>query len=102
MSAAKIAAMLIHAHCRATWPDSGAEMGSTILNGAFLDVFDFKGSGSHKYVPDERLTADLGEPKGAGVYGYVRMYDDSYVLKTCKGPLAIWSGKDDEKAEWVA
>lgn len=107
MSAAQIAAMLVHAYCRQTWPEplrhqkDSAQMASTVLCGGFLDVFDFKSFGTHKYIPKDKLNADLGEPEGAGVFGYLRMHDDSYVLQTCDGRLATWSGKDEDKAEWT-
>ena len=76
-------------------------MATTVFNMGMLDVFDHKGSGSHKYIPADRLTDDLGMEQGAGVFGYVKLYDDSYVLKTCNGPLAYWSGKAEDKAMWV-
>ena len=106
MSAAQIVTLYVHAHCRQQWPTpmehqtDSAQMASTVLNGGFADVFDFKGSGSHKYIPSDKLSQDLGEPLGAGVYGYLKMYDDSYVLMTCNGRLAHWSGKDEDIAVW--
>jgi hypothetical protein len=32
-----------------------------------------------EYIPADRLTQDLGEPPGAGVFSYWKMYDDSYL-----------------------
>jgi hypothetical protein len=101
MSAAQIAACYIHAWCRETWPDKGAEMASTVANGSMMDVFDHKGYGSHKHIPADRLTTDLGEAIGAGVFGYWKMYDDSYLLRTCNGRLAHWDGTDEGKAEYA-
>jgi hypothetical protein len=105
MSAAKIAAAYIHAYCRVTWPGeddtTGTNMASTVANGSMMDVFDHKGCGSHKYIDADKLTMDLERPLGSGVFGYWKMYDDSYILRTCDGPLAVWSGNPDDKAEWV-
>jgi hypothetical protein len=53
-----------------------------------------------EYIPADRLTQGLGEPPGAGVFSYWKMYDDSYLLRTCDGRLAHWDGTDDGKAEW--
>lgn len=97
---AKIAADYIHVWCRATFPERNEGMGSTMANGEMIDVFDHRGHGSHKYIPADKLTADLEEPVGAGVYGYWLMADGSYLLLTCKGPLAYWSGKAEDKASW--
>jgi hypothetical protein len=104
MSAAKIAALYVHAWCRQTFPpkddrDRSVNMASTVLTGGFLDVFDFKDHGTHKYIPTERLNSELGFEQGAGVYGYVKMHDGSYLLMTCDGPLATWSGVEGEVAE---
>lgn len=104
MCKARIAIIYVHAYCQQQWPGEGPtegrNMASTVLTGSFLDVFDHKGTGSHKYIPADRLTKELGLPEGAGVFGYVKMYDDSYILQTCGGALAYWSGKDDEPAKW--
>lgn len=109
---AKIAALLLHAYCRQTWPGdetktepgkagNGANMASTVAN-SWFEVFNHTSSGTHKYIPADKLTDDLEQPRGSGVYGYYKMADDSYVLLTCKGPLAVWSGKPEDKAEWSA
>lgn len=97
---AKIAGMYVKAHCATTFKDP-AGMESTALRGGYVDVFDHKGFGTHKYIPADRLSDELGEPRGAGVYGSFLMGDGSHLLVTCKGPLACWSGKDDEKATWI-
>lgn len=102
---AQVAGIYVHAYCKVTFvagPKGPAEtMASTVMVGSFLDVFDHKGWSTHKYIPADKLTQDLGEPKGAGVYGSVLMADGSHVLATCKGPLAYWSGKPEDKAEWI-
>lgn len=102
---AKIAALYITAYCRETFKDKngklGEDMGSALANGEMIDVFDHKGYGTHKYLPAEKLTKDLGEPVGAGVYGFWLMADGSYLLRTCRGKLAYWGGKPEDKAEWV-
>lgn len=101
MSAARIAAMYVGAYCRETFDRDPDGMQSMVLNGGFADVFDHESSGSHKYIPADRLSEQLGMRPGAGVYGYWRMYDGSYILRTCRGPLAIWSGREEDPAEWV-
>jgi len=102
MSQAYLAATLVHAYCRDKWPNNedangGNNMGSTMFD-SFTRAFERKGGGSHKYIPADEWTATLGERQGAGVYGYQRMADDSYVLLTCKGPLAV---ADDMGVRWV-
>lgn len=105
---AKIAALYVHAYCRETLKPRhendkahGTAMATTIANGEFMDVFDHKGGGTHKYIPTEKLNNDLGFPQGAGVFGYWLMGDGSYLLRTCDGPLCVWSGKEEDKAEHV-
>lgn len=104
MTAAQLACELIHAWCEKKWPgdgpSDGARMASTVFNLDVMDVFDHKSFGSYKYIPSERLTRDLGESAGAGIFNYVQLYDGSYVLKTCDGRLAWWSGKEEDRAEW--
>lgn len=99
---AKTAGILIHSYCNQMWEAHKAnKMPSIVADGGFMDAFDIKSSGSHKYIPTERLNKELEYPQGAGVFGYFRFSDGSYLLRTCDGPLAVWSGKDDEKAERV-
>ena len=97
---AKIAATYIAAFCAETFDKDPERMESHMANGEMIDVFDHKGGGTHKYIPADRLSEELGMPKGAGVFSYWHMADGSYLLRTCPGRLAYWSGKDDEKAEW--
>ena len=97
---AKTASRMITAYCRALFDKDPDKMGSTMANGSLIDAFDHKGYGSHKYIPTERLNDDLGLPQDAGVYGFWTMKDDSYLLLTCTGELACWSGKDESQASW--
>ena len=97
---AKIAASYIRAWCIDTFASTPGSMESNIANGQMMDVFDHKGHGTHKYIPADKLTEDLGMPAGAGVYGYWLMADGSYLLLTCPGAVAYWSGKTEDKAEW--
>lgn len=94
---AKIAATYIRAFCKASFKDSDS-MESTVAIGEMIDVFDHNGGGTHKYIPADKLSADLEQPAGAGVYGYWVMKDGSYLLRTCCGRLAYWSGKAEDKA----
>jgi len=100
MAYAQVAAQYITAWCRATYTKDPDKMGSTMANGEMIDAFDHVGYDTHKYFPADRFTADLGEPSGAGVCGAWIMKDKSMLLLTCRGDLAWWSGKDDEKALW--
>lgn len=95
---ARVAAETLNAYCLVFYND--INMASTAANGSTIDAYDHKGHGTHKYIPAEKLTADLGEPEGAGVFAYWLMRDGSYLLRTCKGPLAFWSGDHNDKAEW--
>jgi len=97
---ARIAAVYIAAYCRETFGKDPQSMECHMANGSMIDVFDHNGHGSHKYIPADRLTEELGMSKGAGVYGYWAMADGSYLLLTCGGRLACWSGKVEDKAEW--
>ena len=96
---AKIAALYVKAYCKATFKEPEA-MESTMCQGGFLDCFDITGTGSHKYIPTTKLNSDLGKRDGAGVYNYAKFSDGSYLLFTCDGPLAYWSGVTEDAAEW--
>jgi hypothetical protein len=65
-----------------------------------LDCFDITDTGSHKYIPADRLSEQLGLPAGGGVYSYVRFSDNSVLLKTCPGRVAYWSGKTEDAPEY--
>lgn len=100
---AKTAAVYLTLWCKAAWPDDpkNENMGSTMASGNLMDVFDHRGHCTHKYIPAKKLSEDLGEKEGSGVYGSFVMSDGSYLLLTCRGKLAYWSGKEEDKAEWV-
>ena len=100
MAYAQVAAQYITAWCRATYTKDPDKMGSTMANGGMIDAFDHSGYCTHKYIPADRFTTDLEEPIGGGVYAAWTMKDKSMLLLTCRGDLAWWSGKDDEKALW--
>lgn len=99
---AQTAAEMINLWCTKKWPQDKVpgQMASTMANGDIIDAFDHVGHGTHKYIPADRLTTELGEPLGAGVFAYWKMKDESYLLLTCKGPLAWWTGLDSDKAQW--
>lgn len=63
-----------------------------LFSGNLLDCFDIAGQGSHKYIPEDALNSALGLPSGAGVFGYVKFSDCSYVLRLCDGRVIAWSG----------
>lgn len=98
--AAQIAADYINGHCHLVY--GNVAMASKVANGEMIDVFDHTGGGTHKYIPADRFTQELGEPEGAGVYGYWRMYDGSYLLRTCRGPLAWQDAPREGLAQWGA
>lgn len=98
MCYARIAANVTNAWCVLKFND--VNMASTIFNGLWADAFDHRGWSTHKYIPADRLTQELGEPLGAGVYGAWHMKDGSYALMTCSGAMAWWSGKPDDAAQW--
>lgn len=98
MCYARVAASVTNAWCVLKFDD--VKMASTIFNGSYADAFDHTGYGTHKYIPADRLTRDLGEREGAGVYGFWHMKDGSYALLTCDGAMAWWSGKDEDAAQW--
>jgi hypothetical protein len=100
MCYAKTASQMITAWCRATFTKDADNMGSHMANGSIIDAFDHNGYASHKYIPADKLTQDLGEPSGGGVYGYWQMKDKSCLLVTCRGDLAWWSGKPEDAAQW--
>jgi hypothetical protein len=62
---AKIAARYISTYCAEVFLEDPVRMESHMANGEMIDVFDHYGGGSHKYIPADKLTEDLGQPKGA-------------------------------------
>lgn len=97
---AKIAAVYIHAFCRETFVKDPDSMAASMANAEMIDVFDHRGYGSHKDIPTNKLNKDLDQSKGGGVYGFWLMGDGSYLLLTCGGRLAYWSGKKEDKAKF--
>ena len=67
-----------------------------LFGGNYLDCFKVLDVGTHKYIPADALTQQLGLPQSGGVFGYVRFEDNSYALKLCSGKLAYWSGNDGD------
>jgi len=100
MPYAQIAAQYIHAWCRATYETEPDRMASTMAIPGLMDVFNHTGYGTHKYIPADKLNHDLELAQGAGVYGYWHMNDGSYLLLTCPGALAWWTGKAEDEAQW--
>ena len=61
------------------------------------ECFDIVDEGSHKYIPSDTLSEQLGLPSNAGVYGYTKFADGSYLLKLCDFRIAWWSGKYEDQ-----
>jgi len=95
MSIAYRMAVLVEGYCRDKWGDN--LMASTMAD-RFAEIGEGAGYGSHKYIPADEYTMHLGEPIGAGVYGYWRYADSSCLLLTCRGPLAI---VDERGCRWA-
>lgn len=95
MSIAGKMARLVESYCAKTWGDN--LMSSTMAD-HFADIGDGAGYGSHKDIPADEYTMHLGEPIGAGVFGYWKFSDGSLLLLTCRGPLAV---VDDRGCRWV-
>lgn len=85
-SIAHVMATLITSYCEQRWGDN--LMASTMAD-HLAQAGDGAGYGSHKYIPADEYTIALGEPLGAGVFGYWRYSDSSVMLLTCRGPLGI-------------
>jgi hypothetical protein len=98
MCYAKTAAEMLTLHAVACFGE--ATMGSTWAGSRAMDAFDHKGYSSSKYLPEDKLNADLGQPEGAGVFGSYLMGDGSRLLRTCNGRLAYWDGTDTGAAHW--
>lgn len=101
MCKAKIAAQMIHLWCANKFPDKDGKKMSSTMADHLMGVIEHTSSGTYKYIPADRLTVDLGESVGSGVFGYYRMEDSSYILLTCDGRLAYWTGKEEDKACWA-
>lgn len=83
-----------------TFPDDATKM-STLCVDWLASIDNATSAGSHKYVPTKELNVALGLPDGAGVYGYRRYPDGSYLLLTCSNGLACWSGKTEDEPKYV-
>lgn len=93
-------AQLVIAYCAHNFPKDSLGMekhqANSLAGSRLIDCT----CGTHKYVPKEKLNADLGLKDGEGVYGYARFQDGSYCLMTCMNGIAVWSGNVEDKAEW--
>lgn len=96
MSNARMAAQFVKHYAEATFPDDAKGMSKHVMD--YLTFADIKDRGSHKYIPTERLNAQLGLPDGSGVYGYLKFADNSYILLTCYAGIAHWDGADTTPA----
>lgn len=94
MSKAQMAAEFVKAMCLMKFPEDAKGMSKLVVD--WLTFANIKDSGSHKYVPKDRLNAELGLPEGAGVFGYVMFEDNSYILKTCRDGIAHWDGGESK------
>lgn len=98
---AKMVARFILAYTKHVWPDDYVQMAKTGAPDYVGRYFSPTDAGSHKYIPADRLTADIGAKQGSGVFGYAKFDDGSYLLYTCFHGLAVWDGTD-ARAEVVA
>ena len=96
---AKTATYFIQAYCVVNFVNP-TRMESVVADGILMHVFDYSSYGTHKYINSDDLTIQLGMTPGAGVYGYYLFPDGSFLLKTCPGPVAFWSGKGEDKPEF--
>lgn len=97
MSNAQMAAEFIQAFSKSRWPNDAVRMETGTAD--YLHSFaDIASSGSHKYIPADKLSKDIGAEEGSGVYGYMMFRDGSYLLKTCCHGVAVWEGGDDDVA----
>lgn len=94
MSKAKTAAEFVKCYAEAKFGKYAIQMSKYVVD--YLTFADIKDSGSHKYIPADDLSAKLGQPADAGVYGYVMFQDGSYILLTCHAGIAWWDGGDAE------
>lgn len=95
MSKAVIAAKFVRAIAKDIFPDVAKGMETNCVDW-LARIDDAVDSGSHKYIPADRLSAELGQPSGAGVFGYRKYDDGSYLLLTCSAGVAIWDGGESK------
>jgi hypothetical protein len=79
----------MQAYAKERFPGDWRNMSRVMFTGEFAAAFKLAGHGSHKYIPTDAWDAELGLPAGAGIYGYTRMEDGSYILETCRNGLAV-------------
>lgn len=94
---AKLASQFIALYTLSVYDDPKME---SMVAPTVIECFNIKDSGTHKYIPAKRLSEDLGMKESEGVYGYWKFSDGSYLLKTCPGRLAYWSGSEWDMAQW--
>lgn len=85
---------LVQSVSREKFPDNAKEMECLTLDW-FIPVIEYRDSGSHKYIPKDKLNEKYKLPCGAGVYGYVSFADNSYLLRTCNDGLISWDANSD-------
>lgn len=91
MSNARMASEFVKHFANAVFPNDAKGMSKHVVD--YLTFADIKDRGTHKYIPADELSAKLGLPEGAGVYGYIRFQDCSYILLTCHAGIAHWDGE---------
>ena len=90
MSIAYTAAMAIAATCKAMWPDGHETMQSNWAE-HMAAHFDGASYASHKYLPGglEESNAYLNLPSGAGLYGFWKFSDGTWLGLTCGGRVTV-------------
>lgn len=89
MSYASVAVTLMQAYAKERFPDDWRNMARVTFAGNFRDAFDIKEQGTHKYIPADTWNATLELPEDSGIYSYMKLGDDSFVLLTCCNGLAV-------------
>lgn len=92
MTKAATAERFVTSMAAVTWPDDAVNMAPYVVDW-LLPILEYRGSGTHKYIPTEALNQHFGLPQGAGVYSYVSFDDDSYLLRTCNDGVKVWDAK---------
>lgn len=91
MSKAKMAAEFVKAMCLLKFPDDARAMSKHVVD--WLTFADYT-TGTHKYIPSDKLDDLLDLEPGSGVYGFLYFNDGSYILLTCHDGIAWWDGGD--------
>lgn len=100
MSKALYFGMHVVAYCQAVWPNDN----SVFAHQASLSALSFAtitSSGSHKYIPADRLSEELGLRQGRGIYGFLEFEDDSILLLCSDGRIAHWDADEESKPEFI-